>query len=178
MFDTVLIPKDRIAVLIGPGGKVKKQIEKIGKCKLSIDSQENEVTVDAQEAVDLWLASQVVEAIGRGFSPEIAQKIFKENFSYEKISITDYAGNSDKKLRRLRGRVIGQQGKSRRRIAFETGTDVVVYGKTVGIIGPDDRVPIARKAIDMLLSGAQHAKVFKFIEKQMEEINGRKTDSQ
>ena len=47
-----------------------------------------------------------------------------------------------------------------------TNCDICVYGKTIGIIGPIEEVANARKSIEMLLEGAMHASVYKFLEKQ------------
>jgi len=164
--EELLIPKERVAVLIGPKGKTKKQIEKIGNVKLQIDAKEGLVRMQAKDALTLWLGRQVVEAIGRGFNPEIAQKIFKEENSFELINLQDYGGKSKKSLERLRGRLIGTKGKTKRVIRHYTGADISVHGKTVGIIGPAEGVQVAHRAIEMLLSGARHGTVYHFLETQ------------
>ena len=164
--EELLIPKERVAVLIGPKGKTKKQIEKTGNIKLQINAKEGLVKIRAKTAPELWLGSQVIEAIARGFNPEIAQKIFKEENSFELINLRDYGGKSKKSLERLRGRLIGTKGKTKRIIHRYTDADISVYGKTVGIIGPVEGVQIARRAIEMLLSGARHGTVYHFLETQ------------
>ena len=74
--EELLIPQERIAVLIGPDGKAKKQIEKAGNIKLQINAKEGNVKIIAEDSIALWLGRQVIEAIGRGFNPTTAQKIF------------------------------------------------------------------------------------------------------
>lgn len=166
--EELLIPRERVAILIGPNGQVKKQIEKKGNIKLQIDAKEGLVKISAKTALDIWLGKQVVEAVGRGFNPEIAQKIFKEENSFELINLQDHVGKSKKGLERLKGRLIGTKGKSKKVIQRYAGVDISIYGKTVGIIGPVENVHIARQAIEMLLSGAKHSTAYHFLEKQME----------
>lgn len=168
----VLIPKERIAVLLGEKGKDKRSIERKGKIKLKIDSKEGSVQIVAKDAISLWIAGQVVEAVGRGFSPLTAQKLFKEGYLYTLINILDF-GKSKKDLERLKGRVIGTKGKSRRIIQRYTGVEISVYGKTVAIIGLQDMVSLARRAVEILLSGSRHGAAYKYLVEQ----TGGQTDA-
>ena len=45
------------------------------------------------------------------------------------------------------------------------GVNMSVYGTTVGLIGQVEAVEVARKAIDMLLRGSEHATVYRFLER-------------
>ena len=168
--EEILIPKERVAILIGSDGKIRKQIEKAGNIKLQINAKEGLVKIIAKEALTLWLSRQVIEAIARGFNPEIAQKIFKEENSFELVNLRDFAGKSKKDLERLKGRLIGTQGKTKRIIQQQTKTDISIYGKTVGIIGPAECVQVARRTIEMLLSGARHGTAYSFMREQMEKL--------
>ena len=49
--------------------------------------------------------------------------------------IRDFVGTSQSSINRLKGRIIGECGKSRRTIEETSGADVSVYGHTVGLIG-------------------------------------------
>lgn len=168
--EELLVPKERVAILIGPNGQTKKQIEKTGDIKLQINVKEGLVKISSKTALELWLGKQVVEAIARGFNPEIAQKIFKEENSFELINLQDYVGKSKKGLERLKGRLIGTKGRTKKVIQRYTDVDISIYGKTVGIIGPVESVHIARQAIEMLLSGAKHGTAYRFLEQQMEKL--------
>jgi ribosomal RNA assembly protein len=66
----------------------------------------------------------------------------------------------------LKGRVIGTNGKTKKLIENFTETKLAIYGKTICIIGRWDRVVIAKKSIEMLLSGRLHTTVYRFLEKQ------------
>ena len=103
--------------------------------------------------------------MGRGFNPEVALRLLKSDYAFELIQLADYARNKNDE-KRLKGRVIGQEGKSRRLVEELTSTDVTVYGKTIGIIGEAYNVSIARRAVVSLLNGSTHAKVYKWLEQQ------------
>jgi len=76
-------------------------------------------------------------------------------------------------MRRLKGRVIGADGKTRRIIEDMTETYVTVYGKTIGIIGETSNVSLARRAIESLLRGSPHSSVYKWLENQRRNIRTR-----
>lgn len=159
------IPKERVAVLIGAKGTTKRIIERETKTNIEVDSEDGEVHIAGKEALPLYLAREVVRAIGRGFNPEIALQLLKQDYSFEVIQITTYARNPND-LERLRGRVIGEGGKSRRTIEELTEVNICVYGKTISIIGQAEHIIDARRAVESLLSGSPHAHVYKWLEKR------------
>ena len=164
MYDTK-IPKERIAVLIGKEGITKKHIESSTKIKLKIDSKEGDVFLEGEDALGLYSAREVVKAIGRGFNPEIALLLLKQDYMFEMINMLDYIKSKNSMIR-LKGRVIGAEGRSRKTIEELTETYISVYGKTIGIIGFSENVAIAKKAVESLLSGSPHSSVYKWLEKR------------
>jgi len=166
------IPKERVAVLIGKQGETKKEIETAGDINLEIDSKEGDVVISSKDPIKLYTIKEVVTAIGRGFNPEIAMLLLKQDYGFEIISIADYA-KSKADHQRLRGRVIGEEGKSRKIIEELTETYICVYGKTVGIIGLFDNLAMARRAVESLLSGSPHHTVYKWLEKRRKELRKR-----
>ena len=159
------IPKERIAVLIGKEGETKKDIENATKTKIDIDSQEGEVFIQGEDALNLFTAREVVKAVARGFNPEIAVTLLKGDNCFDMINLADYARNKNDLLR-IKGRIIGREGKSRKTIEDLTETFISVYGKTISIIGSPENVSNARRAIENLIKGASHANVYKSLEKK------------
>ena len=166
------IPKERVAVLIGKKGTIKKKLETKTKTKLDIGS-EGDVIIQCEDNLNSLLAQNIIKAIGRGFNPEIAELLLDENNLLEIINIIGFTGKSKKKFTRIKARLIGTQGKSRKLIEHMTNTEISIYGKTVSIIGYFDNVLLAKKALEHLLSGAPHGNVYSFIENQKKENKKR-----
>jgi ribosomal RNA assembly protein len=162
------IPMKRIAVLIGHNGETKKRIECLTHTKINVDSKTGEVDVsfEGENAINLYNALNIIKAIARGFSPEHALLLLDENYYIEFIDLTHELGKNEKLLLSKRGRVIGKHGSVRQQIEQDTGTFISVYGKTIGIIGKIEGVQTAKKAIEMLLSGATHDSVKGFLRKK------------
>jgi ribosomal RNA assembly protein len=163
---TLRIPRDRIGVLIGKEGDIKKDIALATKTAISVDSSEGEVVITAKDGLRLYEAREVIRAISRGFNPETALLLLKTDYALDIISMVDYAGKSKNNMLRIKGRVIGSEGKAKREVERLTNCSISVYGKTVAIIGEVADVASARRAVENLLEGATHATVYRFLEKK------------
>lgn len=170
------IPKERVAILIGKGGETKTQIEEATKTKLQIDSEEGDVIISGEDAIGLYSAREIIKAIGRGFNPDLAQQLLKPEYMFEIITMADHARTKNDAIR-LKGRVIGEGGKSRKIIEDLTECNVSVYGKTISVIGKAENVPIARRAIEALLQGSPHKNVYSFLEKQRRQMKRREFET-
>lgn len=148
--------------MIGLRGRTKRELEKKGKVKLAV-SAEGDVRITG-ESYEVWRAHEVVKAIARGFAPEKAFKLFNEDYYFRLIDLGDMF-SSEKDIHRYKGRIIGENGKSRRIIEETSEVFVCVYGDTVGLIGPLDSVNLATEAIEALLQGASHARVYSLLER-------------
>ena len=163
----VKIPTERVGVIIGRDGATRKSLEEDLRVELKVDSKEGTVTVKADSVgeADPLTAVRVIEAIGRGFSPQRARRLLEEGMVFEVIDLRDYAGKSTNSLERIRGRVIGLKGKSRRVIEELTRCYVSVYGRTVSIIGDAVEAQLAAEAVRTLARGSQHRTVYNTLQK-------------
>jgi len=177
----VKVPKERIGALIGPDGRVKERIEKKLGIEIGIDSETGDVTLtlapNSEDPSVLFRAKEVVTAVGRGFAPERAFRLIQdEDALLEVINLRELFGRSPADIERIKGRVIGQEGKTRRIIEELTDADVSVYGHTVSIIAGAEEMDIAREAIRMLLEGRQHISVYRFLHNKRRELKKKKLE--
>lgn len=160
----IKIPKERVAVLIGKNGETKKELEEYTGARIDVDSKEGDVKITGEDSLKMYAAKEVIRAIGRGFNPEISKLLFKPDYVLEVIPLLDFVKHKGH-FERIKGRVIGANGKSRETIENLTGTYISVYGKTVGVLGRAEDVVISMKAVESLLQGSPHANVYKLLEK-------------
>ncbi len=173
----IRIPKSRIAVVIGPDGAIKRQLEKITNVMISIDSADGlvvlESTEDCEDPLAVWKARDIVQAIGRGFSPQHAFSLLDDDVYLRIINLEEF-GNTSNQIRRLKGRVIGQGGKTRRNIEELTDTYVAVMGNTISVIGEVETQQVAVNAIVRLLRGAEHSTVNRYLNAQRRQMKKRR----
>jgi ribosomal RNA assembly protein len=176
----VRIPKERVGILIGPEGRVKQHIEEKLQVKLEVDSEGSVTITLSEKASDpslLLKAKDVVTAIGRGFSPEVAFRLIRnEDEIFDMIDLRLIFGRSESDIKRVKGRIIGADGKTRRLIEELTEADVVVYGHTVGLIGSFEQVDAAHNAVQMIVEGCQHHTVYNYLQKKRTELKKQKLE--
>jgi ribosomal RNA assembly protein len=167
----VKVPDDRIGVLIGRGGETMREIEDRAEVRLDIDSESGKVTIEKVGDPVLGLKGpDIVKAIGRGFSPEVALRLLDEDMMMFDIVDIDAASRNQNDLRRLKGRLIGEGGRTRELMEELSGANVAIYGSTLGIIGGPRQVETVREAAEMLLEGAPHGTVYSFLEDKRDEL--------
>ncbi len=160
MEEIIRIPAERVRVLLGTEGKTKSQIEKKCKIKLAVD-REGEVRISGESA-DVFFARDVIIAIGRGFEPKKALKLTNPDYQFYLFRLKEYLP-TDKAIKRVKGRIIGENGKMKEEIENATDSDLCIHGNTVGIISKIDSIEYAKEAVDMLISGAKHSTVYGYL---------------
>lgn len=159
-FEEVLkIPEERIS-------KALKVVKELAEYGINIRAENNDIIITG-EGVEALKAKNVVIAIGRGFKPADALLLMNDDYSLEVVEVKEYA-RSRKSMTRLKGRVIGESGRAKRFIETHTGCVVCVQGKTVSIIGKNDELVRARRAVMLLLEGSKHGTAYQFLEKRVD----------
>ena len=150
---------------------MKHLIEEKTKTTLEIDSETGTVSIaSADDPLQALRVMDLVRAIGRGFSPERALPILDdEMLMLDVLDLSKMVGTKND-MARIKGRVIGKDGKSREIMERLSGARLSVYGKTVALLGYPEQIKIARTAVEMLLDGAPHGNVYSFLEKKHQEL--------
>ncbi|MDD2440158.1 MAG: KH domain-containing protein [Methanosarcinaceae archaeon] len=178
MTQYVKIPKERIGVIIGPKGEMKRFLEEKTAAQLEIESESGkiEITCKADPLREFRLL-QVLKAIGRGFNPEKALELLDNELLMLEIIDLSNITRSPKELQRIKGRIIGRNGRTRELAESLINVKISIYGKTVAVIGYPNQNTIIRTAIQMLIDGAPHGVVYKFLEKKHQELIQTQLDS-
>jgi ribosomal RNA assembly protein len=176
---STMIPHERVGVVLGRDGATKTEIERAFKVKLKVSSDTGTIEVTSSEDNDdpstILRARDVVTALGRGFSPDRAMTLVDDDAVLDVIDLRELFGKSERDINRIKGRVIGSEGKMRRLLEEMTDAKVSVYGDTITTIGEFESVSAARQAIEMLIKGKQHSSVYKFLRRTKTESKKRKT---
>jgi ribosomal RNA assembly protein len=161
------IPRDRVGALIGPKGKAKRRIENFFGVTIEIESESGSVEITLnpgnRDITAIFTVRNVVKAIGRGFSPQRAEILAKEDFDLHIIDLNEFVGESKNAIARVKGRIIGKNGRSRELIEELTETRISVYGGTVAYIGNPEGLEAAREALMMLIKGSFHKTVYNYL---------------
>jgi ribosomal RNA assembly protein len=172
------IPLERVGALVGCRGGTKAELEKGTGTTITVDGKNGEVLIEAPvgcpDPSEILRARDIVTAIGRGFSPHKASRLFSDGQLLEVIDLKQVIGDSQNKLTRLKGRVIGENGKTWKLIEQLASVSLSVYGHTIALIGDYEEMRVAKEAIEMLLRGCMHGTVYKYLNKEHLELKKRK----
>ncbi|HEY6536802.1 MAG TPA: KH domain-containing protein [Candidatus Nitrosocosmicus sp.] len=168
-FRVIKVAKDRIGAIVGKKGSVKIEIESKCNVKLNIDGESGDVSVelknnDASFDIGIFKATEIITAISKGFSPERSYNLLKEDVILQFVDLREYSGKSVNSLDRIKSRIIGQSGKTRKNIEDFTSVYLSVYGHFVGFIGNYEETKLAVDAIIMLCNGSSHKSVYHMLE--------------
>ncbi|MBI1973219.1 RNA-processing protein [Candidatus Micrarchaeota archaeon] len=168
--DLVLVPKDRIAVVIGKRGETRREIEKLCGIKLSVDSESGEVNITRRldaDPIRALGAQTIIKAIAAGFAPHKAYKLLNENIFVDQIDLKEFGDASE----RVRARLIGRKGYARKYISKLAGCEIVIGQRFVSFIGEPERVGLAKQCMVKLAEGLPHAPVYKVLERKARELD-------
>ncbi|MEB3756699.1 MAG: KH domain-containing protein [Desulfurococcales archaeon] len=173
----VKIPLDRIPVVIGKDGETKNEIMSKTGTLITIDTENSMVIIEPETPsvppINVMKASEIVKAIGLGFTPEEALELLDDDNVLLVIDLKNLVGDNQNTLKRIKGRIIGEKGRARRTIEEMTGTKIVVGKYHVAIIGSYERAMAAKRAVEMLAEGRQHGTVYRHIDSLMRGIKRR-----
>lgn len=165
------IPQERVGVLIGKNGEVKKKIEKKINVRIQIQ-QEGTVKVEynSEDPEAYFRLRRIADAISSGFSGEDALRLLDDNIVLKTIDLRDFVGDSSPRMKIIKGRIIGRGGKVWKKIEKLSGAKLAIHKYTLGIMGEEENCEIAFKTILKILRGAQFGTAFKYLERQRKSL--------
>jgi ribosomal RNA assembly protein len=163
-----LIPRERAKLLTG---KTLEEFEHALGCSIKV-SDENAVTLEGDPYAE-YNAKNVIFAFGRGFDVETSCKLLDDVHFLEIIDLKERI-NDDSRRKQIKARIIGREGTAKIYIEKFSGTDISVYGDTVGIIGSLDDIKVAKAAINAIAEGSMHRKAYTLMQMEKEKIRREK----
>jgi ribosomal RNA assembly protein len=139
--------------------KSKGNLEKELNVKLEIN--EKEVSISGKTE-DEYIAERIIEALDFGFPFSSALDIKKDDFIFEILNIKEHA--TQKNFERIRGRIIGKEGKTLRTISSLSDCHVELFGNKIGIIGYAENIRAVEEACKLLIRGSKQANVYAYLE--------------
>lgn len=161
----VKIPEERVKVLLSR----LDDLEKTGNIKIEATEEEG-IAISSEDPIMEWKAVDVVKAIGRGFEPDTAMRLFSDEYVFRVISLKEIF-DTEKQRIRVKSRVIGTKGKARSTIEEVSGANLKIYGNTISMIGKPEEVEIAERAVKMIINGSSHSSVYLFLQKERKRMD-------
>lgn len=164
----ITVPDDKLNVLKG----ILPRLEEISNTKVEIDEKTKSIKVSPKtgNAYDAMKVISVIKAIGLGFSIDDSMKLMSDDYGLEIIDLKDYF-SSPEAIRRIKGRIIGEKGKTKKTIQEYTGVQIIIRDHMIGLLGNIEQLQIAKKAIELLIQGKEHSTVYKYLDQAERELS-------
>lgn len=150
--EEIYIPQERSRILKQKPGMLKR-LGELCNCKIGLE-ESNCVVIDG-DGYGPFEAKEVIQAFGRGFGIRIAELLLKDGYYFSSINMKDMT-DSRKKIKNMKARVIGTDGRAKRYMEEVSGALVAVYGGTVSFIGSSEAIEEAEAAVRTILEGGSH----------------------
>jgi len=160
MKDFIRIPEKR-KVILKKYENLKKKIEDFTNTKIELN---DEISIEG-DSVNVFQVKNLIKAFGRGFDLDDCFYLLEDEYGLEIINLSEFT-KSKERLKTLKGRIIGTEGKTKKYIEKFTDVKTSIFGKTVSIIGKWDKIYIAKEAIMKLIQGCNHQTLYRWLEKK------------
>src|SRR4030042_1345824 len=140
--------------------KNKKQLAEA--LNVEITNRGKEVYINGSSEEE-YFAEKVIDAINFGFSISTALLIKREDLIFEILNIKDHTTRKD--LERIRGRIIGKEGKALKVLTTLTSCFFELNENQLGIIGSPECIQNAQDACISIIKGSKHSNVYCHLEK-------------
>ena len=146
----VYIPSERARLLASKGGAIKR-LEKLCGCKVRIAAG---MAIElAGDVYGEYVARNIVHAFGRGFGIETAERLIGDEVYFSSI---DFGSAGKNRVRGIRARLIGENGRAKSYIERVSGAHISVYGDTISFIGKAGEIEEAETAARTIIEGGSH----------------------
>ncbi len=163
----ILIPENR-AKLLASKDMLREAAGRLG-CELRLEG--NELTIQG-DALGEYNARMVMQAFARGFDLNTSCLLLGDDCFFESVDMKGLLKRSER-VKRIKARVIGREGKTKEYVQQVSGAHVSVYGDTVSFIGTLGQIRTARAAMDTLLEGGTHNKAYIMMQKERKRQDAR-----
>ena len=151
MIETLRIPKERKGIFNSRViAKIKTELG------ITIHKKDSSIEIDG-EGMKFIQAKAIVMAVSHGFAPVKAYALLDEE---KELAVIELGKNPE----RIRARLIGTKGKTRKFIEERAGVFISIQGKTVSLIGDWRQLDCGKKAINMIIDGSKHSLVYKYLD--------------
>lgn len=167
MRSSIKIPKKRTEIL-KKNKKLLNQLEDFAQVEITINDS---IIIDGK-SLNIFQTKNVLKAFGRGFEMDVALDLLDEKYCLDVINLKNYV-KSKNRINTLKSRIIGTHGKTKKYIEEYSNVKIAVFGKTISIIGEWNKINTARKAVEMLIKGCSHNRLYRWLETECVKDEGQ-----
>ncbi|MEM4511416.1 MAG: KH domain-containing protein [Candidatus Aenigmatarchaeota archaeon] len=153
---------------------IKKLLEKLN---IKYHREKNKLKIFLEDFYNAYRFDKVIKAVKANFSLDICEKIYLEEFDIIDIDLKKISNKKTNHLIRIKGRIIGENGKALKEIEIRTGAKISLIDKYLYIAGDEISLQAAYETLGRLISGSSHSKVFEFADKIRKHLKNKEKEA-
>ncbi|NCO84683.1 MAG: hypothetical protein COW47_01750 [Candidatus Huberarchaeum crystalense] len=157
--EIIVFDEKRAATIIGNKGETKAKIEKITHTVIEINK--GIAKISGKDILNIETAVNILSAISIGFTPNNAIKLKELDVFLTQISFKHKNKNRQKVIA---GRIIGKQGKIRKKIEVLCDVALLINTSKAYIIGSAKNTGLAKNTIEQIINGSKHRAVINWLQ--------------
>lgn len=150
--EQLYIPHRRISTMRG-NRNIINRVERLCKCRINLST--DDILEIEGDAFSEFSAKNILYAFGRGFDIGIASRLSNMDYYFSSIDLGQLV-SSDKRVKQIKSRIIGKDGRTKKYIEEVSGASMSVYGDTVSFVGTISGINEAETAVNTLIEGGTH----------------------
>lgn len=162
------IPPERVQILLSKNGEIRNLLEHKLGIRMEIDEETGSISVKypPESAENYFLVKKVTDGISAGFSEADIREMIEKDLALVIVDLEEYISRLSH-ISRIKGRIIGQKGRAKKKIEDYSRCKISIYQNLVGILGPEENIELAREAVIKLVKGFEHQTVYRFMEARL-----------
>lgn len=140
--------------------RFRELIEK--ELRATLELNENQIIIKAKDALSEHEAAQVLEALNLGFRLKDALQLKHSEYQLQQLELK--ARVKPSRLRAVKGRILGKEGKALTKLEELTSCRLRLVGSKLAILGKTEDVMAAIQALEALIRGKPHGRVYRMLQ--------------
>ncbi|MEM4772857.1 MAG: KH domain-containing protein [Nanoarchaeales archaeon] len=152
---------------------IKNVLEKLN---IKYHREKNKLKIFLEDFYNAYRFDKVVKSIKANFSLDICEKVYFGEYDIIDIDLKRISNKKVNHLIRIKGRIIGENGKAIKELEIRTGAKISLNDKYLYIAGDEISLQAAYETLKRLISGSSHSKAFEFADKIREHIKNKEKE--
>jgi len=135
------------------------------------------VRIYLEDFYSIYKIEKVIKGIKANFSIDVCEKIFREEYDILEFDLKKVSDKKLNHLRRIKGRLIGENGKAIKELESRTGAKISITDRYLYIAGDFVSIQSAYFVLNKLVGGMSHNKAFEIATELKELFKNREKEA-
>ncbi|MFZ8856218.1 MAG: hypothetical protein ACO2OX_03440 [Candidatus Nanopusillus sp.] len=150
------------------------ELEKLLKERnIKYSKNKNKITVYYEDFYFLYKFDKFVKGLKAGFDIKKLLNILDNDWDILEIDLKLVLEKKINHIIRIKGRIIGEEGKVLEELKKRTNADIIIKDKYIYVLGDNISLQSAYEGIKRIIKGEKHGTVFNYLDKYIKDLKNK-----